>query len=158
MSADLYQQRMLQLAAGADSAGRLEAPAVTVTLDNPLCGDRVRIDLRCSAEGRIEALSHEVRGCVLCRAAAALLGAHAAGHDARALHAVRTGLHAGLRGEGPWPEADAWPELEVFQPVAAHKSRHECVLLPFDAMLAALEQCADPADAHGRPAASSTGT
>ena len=27
-----------------------------------------------------------------------------------------------------------WPELAAFAPVHAHKSRHECVLLPFEAL------------------------
>jgi nitrogen fixation protein NifU and related proteins len=33
-----------------------------------------------------------------------------------------------------------WPELAAFEPVHRHKSRHDCVLLPFDALTQALEQ------------------
>jgi hypothetical protein len=34
----------------------------------------------------------------------------------------------------------SWPELAAFAPVHAHKSRHECVLLPFEALIRALDQ------------------
>jgi hypothetical protein len=36
-----------------------------------------------------------------------------------------------------------WPELEMFRPVSGVKSRHECVLLPFDALREALDQEGD---------------
>jgi nitrogen fixation NifU-like protein len=35
-----------------------------------------------------------------------------------------------------------WPELAAFAPVHAHKSRHDCVLLPFAALTQALDQLA----------------
>ncbi len=49
---------------------------------------------------------------------------------------------------GPWPAirkgpaaaAGRWPELEAFAPVHRHKSRHDCVLLPFAALTQALAE------------------
>jgi NifU-like protein involved in Fe-S cluster formation len=35
---------------------------------------------------------------------------------------------------------DLWPELAAFTPVHAHKSRHDCVLLPFEALAQALDE------------------
>jgi nitrogen fixation protein NifU and related proteins len=40
----------------------------------------------------------------------------------------------------PHAAGRAWPELAAFAPVHAHKSRHECVLLPFEALIRALDQ------------------
>lgn len=142
MSDDLYHARMLRLAKGGDAGARLAAADASVTLDNPLCGDRVTIDVRCDADGRIVELGHAVRGCVLCRAAAAVLGGHAGGHAGAELEAVRARLRGRLRDAGPLPDDPQWQDLEVFAPVAAHKSRHECVLLPFDAVLRALAEAA----------------
>lgn len=138
MSDDLYPEAMLALATRGDGGGRLDAPDATVTLDNPLCGDRVTLDLRLDGDGRVVELAHAVRGCVLCRAAAALLGEHAVGLDAAGLGAVRDGLRGRLRAGTPLPDDPAWSELAVFEPVAAHRSRHECVLLPFEAAVEAL--------------------
>lgn len=138
MSADLYHDRMLRLAEAGTGGARLADADASVMLDNPLCGDRVTLDVRRDDAGRVVALGHAVRGCVLCRAAAAVVAAHAAGHGAADLEALRERLRAGLRGAGPLPDEPPWGELAVFAPVAPHKSRHECVLLPFDAALEAL--------------------
>lgn len=139
MNDDLYRERMLRLAECGDSGAPLDDADASITLDNPLCGDRVTVALRCDAQGRIIALAHGARGCVLCRAATAVLGANAAGRDMADLLAVRAGLEGQLRDGDPPPEDPPWSELAVFTPVASHKSRHDCVLLPFDAALQALE-------------------
>lgn len=145
MNDALYHARMLQLAESGDGGERLAAADAVVTLDNPLCGDRVTIDIRCDSAGRIIELTHAVRGCILCRAAAAVLGAHAAGHGGADLAAVRGDLHGHLRGGGPLPADARWDDLAVFAPVAPHRSRHDCVLLPFDAALQALAEMAGDA-------------
>ena len=109
-------------------------PVATVTCDNPLCGDRVTIDLRLEG-GRVAALAQTTRGCVLTQAAASVLGRHGAGASAADLGQARAEIGRLLAGEDVAP---AWPELALFAPVQAVKSRHECVLLPFDAAAEAL--------------------
>jgi NifU-like protein involved in Fe-S cluster formation len=46
-------------------------------------------------------------------------------------------VDAMLDGGKPLP-LDAWPELAAFQPVRRHKSRFDCVKLPFQAARQAL--------------------
>jgi NifU-like protein involved in Fe-S cluster formation len=86
--------------------------------------------------GRIAALAHEVKGCLLCRAAAAAIGRHAAGLDAAQVAALRGEVAALLAGADAAP---AWPELKCFAPVRPHRNRHGCVLLPFDTLIEALK-------------------
>ncbi|MDA1133175.1 MAG: iron-sulfur cluster assembly scaffold protein [Proteobacteria bacterium] len=136
---ELYHKDLLRLAAGATGAGKLESPDATVTVDNPLCGDRVTIDIAVK-DGTITALAHNVKGCVLCQAAAAVLGAHAVGETPAAVGAVRDAVRAMLEQGGNLD--GQWPELSSFRPVAAHKSRHNCVLLPFQAVLDAADAAA----------------
>ena len=69
MTDELYHQAILELAKQAGRTPRLEDPDASVTVDNPLCGDRVTLDLRL-ADGRVAAVGHKVRGCLLCQAAA----------------------------------------------------------------------------------------
>lgn len=141
MSADLYRDSMLRLASRADSAEPLADADASVTLDNPLCGDRVTVDVHCDGQGRIDGIGHRVRGCVLCRAATAVLGEHACGADAAEFAAVHARLRESLRaGALPAGEAGPWSDLAVFAPVGPYRSRHDCVLLPFEAVLEALEQ------------------
>jgi nitrogen fixation protein NifU and related proteins len=136
-SDSLYQDAIKQYARDAHGHGQLDKPAGEAKLDNPLCGDRVRMQVALDA-GRIAAIAHETRGCLLCRAASSLLGARAAGMDAAAVEAVGGELDAMLKGAGPVPEA--WPELAMFVPARAHASRHRCVLLPFRALQAAMSK------------------
>lgn len=136
MSDDLYQQALLDLARAAHGAGTLPSPDGDALRDNPLCGDRVRMQVALEA-GRIKALAHEVKGCLLCRAAASLVGLHGAGLNAAEAEALRGQVAATLAGSEPPP---GWPELALFTPVRPHRNRHGCVLLPFETLCAALSK------------------
>lgn len=130
---DLYQDALMALAKDAANAGSLPPPAVSVMRDNPLCGDRVTIDVSRDGE-RIADVKHKVRGCVLCRAAASALTAILIGAPKSKADAARIAIDAVLAGKAPDP---AFESFSVFAPVAAARSRHTCVLLPFDALEAA---------------------
>ena len=140
MSDELYQERILQAARAACRAGRLDQADASAYLDNPLCGDRVTVDIRIR-RGRLDELGHEVRGCLLCEAAASMIGAHGIGEDAQALRAV-CGAVVAMLGEGTPPPPGRWHCVAAFGPVRAHPSRHECVLLPFRALVQALDKVA----------------
>ncbi len=135
MSDDLYQQALLDLARAAHGAGTLPSPDGEALRDSPLCGDRVRMQVALEG-GRIRAIAHDVKGCLLCRAAASLVGLHGAGLDAAGAGALRDGVAATLAGSEPPP---GWPELKLFEPVRPHRNRHGCVLLPFETLAAALD-------------------
>jgi nitrogen fixation protein NifU and related proteins len=138
MSDELYHQAILELAKKARRATRLEAAQASVTVDNPLCGDRVTLDLNL-AGGRVLEVGHKVRGCLLCEAAAATIGERAPGETPAGLRAVAQDLSDAIV-RTPDTAGRRWPELAAFAPVHAHKSRHECVLLPFQALTQALDQ------------------
>ena len=135
MTSSVYQQAIKELAQAAHGSGRLDHPDGAARLDNPLCGDRV--DLTVSLAGEvIAAVAHETRACLLCRAAASLLGLTAPGRSPSEMRAATAALEAMLSSaEVLSPE---WQALAVFAPVAAYPSRHGCVLLPFQALQAAL--------------------
>jgi len=131
----LYQDAIKQFARAAHGHGQLAAATGEAKLDNPLCGDRVRMQVAVTS-GHIAAIAHETRGCLLCRAAASLIGLRAAGQDANGIKAVVHDLESLLQEGAPIPPG--WPELSMFEPARAYPSRHRCVLLPFRALLAAM--------------------
>lgn len=135
MTDEIYQRAIKELAHAGHGAGRLNAPSASARLDNPLCGDRIDLDV-IVAGGRIVALGHETKGCLLCQAAASLLGREAPGRTMAEFVAADAEVVALLRGESA--AASHWPDLAVFRPVAGHRSRHGCVLLPFRALTKAL--------------------
>jgi nitrogen fixation NifU-like protein len=134
----LYHQAIPELARQARGDARLAALQASVTVDNPLCGDRITLDLSLDA-GKVGAIGHKVRGCLLCQAAAAVIAARAPGETPQALQTVAQELADALARHSD-ETCRRWPEL------AAHKSRHDCVLLPFQALTQAL----DEADADHR--------
>ena len=81
-----------------------------------------------------------VRGCLLCEAAAVLIAERAPAGEIEELLRAGAGVEGALRDGSAFP----WPELEMFAPVRGVKSRHRCVGLPFEALVAALHACASP--------------
>lgn len=138
MSEAMYNETIVAAARDRRHARRLPTPDRTVTCDNPLCGDRVTLDLAL-ADGRIAAVGHKVRGCLLTEAATAALAGRIGGTPAAEAAMLLSQLRRYLAGDGPPP----WPELAMFEPVRAVRSRHECVLLPFEALAEAARLPAD---------------
>lgn len=136
MSDELYQDAIVALAKAAHGAGKLESAKRRATVDNPLCGDRATVEI-ILANDRVAALRHTVKGCLLCKAAASVLGLRAPNRPKDELIANAAAVEALLDGGKPLPD-DAWPELVAFRPVQRHKSRFDCVKLPFLAARAAL--------------------
>ncbi len=136
MELGIYNARMLRLAAEATGAGRLDEPDGSAEIVNPTCGDRITVDVGIAA-GRIAAIGYEVHACVLTQASASLLGRHARGRTEAEIQEVATQVEAML-GAGSGAPGGDWSDYAALEPVRAHKSRHECVMLPLRALLAAL--------------------
>ena len=137
MISALYNDALISRAREAVGKGRLARASASVTLDNPLCGDRVTMDVRVEQE-TIVAIAHDVRGCLLCEAAASTVAQLFPGMNASE---TRAGIDAVSRLllDGTAPPAE-WSALEVFSPVHATRSRRNCVMLPFKAFEQALAQ------------------
>lgn len=134
MSDQLYQERIVALAKSKTGAGKLVAPTKSARRDNPLCGDRVIMDVRLDEQGHIAEIGHQVRGCLLCQASAAALASVAVGRDKAGIAEIRHDAERALGRE----EGEAGEPFAAFAPVKDHKSRQECVLLPFEALRDAL--------------------
>ncbi|HWQ11644.1 MAG TPA: SUF system NifU family Fe-S cluster assembly protein [Roseiflexaceae bacterium] len=69
---DLYRELILEHARYPHNAGTLEHPDISREEHNPLCGDRVRIDLQV-ADGVITDVRFSGRGCAISQASASML-------------------------------------------------------------------------------------
>jgi nitrogen fixation NifU-like protein len=131
MSEALYHDALVGRARTAFGKGRLSDATATATVDNPLCGDRVTIDIS-AKDGRVTAVGHQVRGCLLCEAAAATIAEYCRDVGRSELDAIGTAARSLMAEGGELPAA--WQCLEIFRPVHQAKSRRDCVLLPFEAL------------------------
>jgi nitrogen fixation protein NifU and related proteins len=69
---DIYRQYILEHYREPRNAGRLEAPDVTTADTNPLCGDRVELDLALEGD-RVREVRFRGRGCAISQASASML-------------------------------------------------------------------------------------
>jgi len=136
VSDELYHAELVARAHAGRSRGRLAKPDRSATLDNPLCGDRVTLDVALAGD-RISAVGHQVRGCLLCEAAAETIARQATGKTRGEIAEATAAVAALLKEGAPAPVGD-WASLAAFQPVHKIKSRQDCVLLPFEALAKAL--------------------
>jgi nitrogen fixation NifU-like protein len=106
------------------NVGELGAPAVTVEVSNPVCGDILRFSIRMAA-GRVAAAAYKVRGCAASIGAGSALTELCAGRDAAGLAAIsRENVEAAVGG-------------------LTNESKHAAALC-VDAVRAILKQCGEP--------------
>ena len=135
---DLYSKRILALAADIPHAARLEAPDGTAMKRSPLCGSTVTTDVQMEGD-RVADLGMDVKACALGQASASVLGGVAVGLTRDEVAAGRDALHAMLK-QGAEPPAAPFAALEVLKPARDYKNRHASIMLPWDALLAAIDE------------------
>lgn len=133
----LYHDAIIAAARRATGCGRLADPHGSATVDNPMCGDRVTIDVGIGSAERVMGVGHIVRGCLLCEAVASLVAEQAPSQPTEDLLRTGAAVERALKDGKPFP----WPELEIFAPVRGVRSRYRCVTLPFEALAAAIAAC-----------------
>jgi SUF system NifU family Fe-S assembly protein len=101
---------------------------------NPLCGDRLRIELRCE-HGRIVELGHTGEACAIAIATASMLGDLVAGFDAAQVVDLERRFDAFVAGMGAGQGLGA---LAAMRDLQHHPLRRKCALLPFATLRAAL--------------------
>tara|TARA_Y100001978_G_scaffold131208_1_gene117330 strand:- start:855 stop:1259 length:405 start_codon:yes stop_codon:yes gene_type:complete len=134
MANELYQKQIIELARESRKRARIDTPDTTIRFDNPLCGDRIDIDFSID-DGRISDIGFKVRGCALCEASSEVLAKNAIGYKLQELNTVGNKLSDYLVGTLDKPD---WKGFKIFEPVKSVPARHECVLLPFNALKKAI--------------------
>ncbi|MHB8433844.1 MAG: Fe-S cluster assembly sulfur transfer protein SufU [Candidatus Tyrphobacter sp.] len=70
---DFYRDYILDHYRNPRNFGRLEAPTATAEDLNPLCGDRIRMDLLVDAGGTVRNVRFSGKGCAISQASASML-------------------------------------------------------------------------------------
>ncbi|MGN6514366.1 MAG: iron-sulfur cluster assembly scaffold protein [Rhizomicrobium sp.] len=152
MSDPLYKKEILRLAADAHGAGSLGGPHIEGHAHNPACGDKVNVQLTLDDLGRVTAMAHDTKACVLAQASASILGRALKGASREDVEdlANELGLMLGASAPPPPPPFEAY---SAFEGVVEHRNRRRCVLLPVEAVLNAFEnsEAAEPGGVGAKP-------
>ena len=132
MVENLYNERILELAATLSKVGRLENAEFSSEAVSRLCGSKVTVDIKISGN-KINDFSHVVKACALGQASSSVMAKKIIGTEINELLDLKIRMKEMLKDNGP-PPSGKWSDLEVLQPVKDYKGRHSSVLLTFDAV------------------------
>src|SRR5213082_1362590 len=135
---DIYNKRILELAADIPRLGRLREPQGSATAHSKLCGSTVTVDLNLS-DGRVSDFAHDVKACALGQASSSIMARNVIGSTPEELQEVRESVRKMLKENGA-PPAGRWADIAVLEPVRGYKARHASTMLTFDAVVSAIEQ------------------
>jgi NifU-like protein involved in Fe-S cluster formation len=139
MNAPLYTTEILRLAASLEAPHELEREDGKAAVRSATCGSRMQTIVQLDADGRVEALSQTVLACAFGQASATLLERSAVGRSRGDVQTAVTEVEEWLDGSDVMPQ---WPGITALTPARSRKSRHGAILLPFRALLAAMDQAA----------------
>lgn len=133
-----YTREILRLAASIPYLEPFEELEGATEVRSKTCGSRMRMAVELDWADRVVRLRQAVEACAYGQAAAALMGGHVMGRSADEVKSALDELEAWLAGKGEIPAS--WPGFEVLAPALERKGRHGAILLPFRALLAAIEE------------------
>ena len=133
---EVYNSRILELAAGIPRLGRLEKPDASATAHSRLCGSTVSVDLKMDGD-TVTDFAHQVKACALGQASSSIMASHVVGSKAAELRDLRETVRRMLKENGEAPNGK-WAEIKVLEPVRDYKARHASTLLTFDAVVDAI--------------------
>ena len=116
--------------------------AEAAVVRSPTCGSRVAMRVELDEAGRVTAVEQAVEACAFGQAAAALVGRHAVGTSKGEAAAALAGVEQWLNGDGDEP----WPGLQLLDPARSRRGRHGAILLPFRALVAAINTAGEEAE------------
>ena len=131
---DIYNTKILELAAAIPRTGRLESPAGHGEAHSKLCGSTVSVDINLDPAGEvITDFAQNVKACLLGQASASIAGREIVGTCVAEIDDVAAVMRRMLKENGP-PPAGRWSDLGLLLPVRDYRHRHASTLLVFDAI------------------------
>ena len=141
---ELYQEVILDHNRAPRNFRRLGAPTAAAEGYNPLCGDRISVELDVEGD-TIRDIAFQGSGCAISRASASMMTAALRGRTVAEAEETFERFHAMLTDERPVGEGLAAPgRLAAFAGVREFPIRIKCATLPWHTLRAALAGRAEP--------------
>ncbi len=98
----LYREAILEVIADPQNLGVIKKPDLEARLDNPLCGDEVRVQMKLK-NGKVKEAKHSGGGCAISQASADLLAQNIEGKSLAQVRKLETNDILKLLGINPNP-------------------------------------------------------
>jgi NifU-like protein involved in Fe-S cluster formation len=132
-----YTTEILRLAASLQEPKVLEREDGRAEVRSPTCGSLIKLAVHLDDDRRILAVSQQVQACAFGQASAALVEGHAGGRSHDEIAEAMVALSRWLAQERE--DSGDWPGFIALEPARARAGRHGAILLPFRALLSAME-------------------
>ncbi len=137
---ELYQELLIEH--GRKPHNRGELPDATHQAEgyNPLCGDRVHLQIKLDDAGRIAAAMHTGQACAICTASTSIMTEQIKGLDQSAIEKLHNAFHDLVAGDATSTDAatEALGELAALAGVKRFPMRVKCATLPWHTLKQAL--------------------
>ncbi len=134
---DLYQEVILDHSRSPRNFHKMEGANHTAKGHNPLCGDEITLYLLMDENDVIQDVSFEGAGCAISKASASLLTSALKGKSKQEVKELFDKVHAMVtNGE---TDSEEMGKLAVFAGVHKFPARVKCAILPWHAVIAAME-------------------
>jgi len=128
-----YGPDLIATAARAFGHGMLVSPTRTARAENASCGDEIELDVRHDGT-RLDAVAHRARGCAFTLASASLLAQTVPAMTLADVRELALTLRRDLSTGKALP-----PNVALLVGVRMYPARTRCALLPWEALLSALD-------------------
>jgi nitrogen fixation NifU-like protein len=138
---DLYQATILDHNRSPRNFGSLESANRSARGDNPVCGDRLTLEIEVDPDGRVSDVRFQGKGCAISTASASLMTESVKGRTRQEIEETFGRFHALVTAApGEEPDAAELGKLAVFSGVREYPVRVKCATLAWHTLRAALDQ------------------
>jgi len=135
---DLYQELILDHQKHPHNYGSLEGANRHAEGFNPLCGDRISLDLKVDEAGIVQDVRFKGSGCAISKASASLMTDSIKGKKSEEVEKLFHQFHHLVTGNGNTAPTKDLGKLKVFAGVREYPARVKCATLAWHTMEAAL--------------------
>lgn len=137
---DLYQEMILDHQKHPRNFGDLDGANQHADGFNPLCGDRLSLNLKVDAEGVIQDIKFKGSGCAISKASASMMTVALKGKYIGTADKMFRQFHDMVMGKDEVPAPEELGKLKVFAGVRDFPARVKCASLPWHTLEAALHE------------------
>lgn len=138
---ELYQEVILDHGRNPRRFGALDQPSHEADGHNPLCGDHVHICLKVDADGKIDDVMFNGKGCAISMASASIMAELILGKEVEEARALADAFYKLAKGQDVQTNAasEDMERLEVMSGVSQYPMRVKCATLGWHTFEAAMD-------------------